>query len=331
MNSIISKPWRAVALSISVVLGAQGAFAADDRDVDCDGTRVSQPILLDSLFPPARDLVMKPRASEGLVAFLDRPAFEDYPWGKGTVPTYSTKPRIGFKDASGKVVIEPRFLFAHPCKGNQGYGPDMATFINGYAAVLTMDGFRFIDKRGEFVGDQVFDGLYLGKRHTDGMRVWVATRQESIYLGLSSKVVKEDLDTRTLQASAHVAKPMKRLTITDTKPKAAPKGPTEGPMGVLGQSPFGSLVYLQEIAQARALNGLMPAAFIASALWTLYLALYLGWQLLQRLGVGIGIRAVLVVVGLAGAFLPIWVLGGGCAVAAFALAFIAPKRTAAAA
>jgi hypothetical protein len=330
MKSLTSKPWRAVAFSLALFLGGHGAFAADARDVDCKGSTAFQP-LTDSELASARDLVRKPRPSEGLVAFLDRPAFEDIPWGNGTRPTYSAKPRIGFKDAAGKVVIEPTFIFSHPCRGTMGYGQGMATFLNGYAAVLTLDGYRFIDKTGAFVGDQVYGGLYLGKRHTDGERVWVASRDESMYLGLSSKVVKEDLDIRTLQASDHMAKPMKRLTITDTKPKAAPKGPTEGPMGVLGQSPFGSLVYLQEIAQARALNGLMPAAFIASALWTLYLALYLGWQLLQRLGVGIGIRAVLVVVGLAGAFLPIWVLGAICAVAAIALAFIAPQRTAAAA
>jgi hypothetical protein len=237
MNSLTSKPWRAFAFSLALFLGGQSAFAADDSDVDCKGTTAYQP-LTDSVFPAARDLVKKPRASEGLVAFLDRPAFEDVPWGNGTVPTYSTKPRIGFKDATGKVVIEPTFIFAHPCRGTMGYAPDMATFINGYAAVLTMDGFRFIDKTGAYVGDQVYGGLYLGKRHTDGERVWVTTRDESLYLGFSSKVVKEDLDTRTLQASDHVAKPMKRLMIVDTKPKAAPKGPTEGPMGVLGQTPM---------------------------------------------------------------------------------------------
>lgn len=330
MKSLTSKPWRAVAFSLALFLGGHGAFAADDRNVDCKGKTAFQP-LTDSVFPAARELVMKQRASEGLVAFLDSPAFEDIPWGNGTVPTYSTKPRIGFKDAAGKVVIEPTFIFAHPCTGAMGYGQGMATFLNGYAAVLTLDGFRFINKTGAFVGDQVYGGLHLGKRHTDGERVWVASRDESMYLGISSKVVKEDLDIRTLQASAHVAKPMKRFTITDTKPAAAPKGPTEGPMGVLGQSPFGSLVYLQEISQARALNGLMPAAFIASALWTLWLVIYLGWQLLQRLGVGVSIRAVLAVAGLAGAFLPIYVLGAVCAVLAIALAFVAPKRAAVAA
>ena len=330
MTPITRKPWRAVALSLALFLSGHGAFAADERDVDCKGTTAFQP-LTDSEFASARELVMKPRPSEGLVAFLDRPAFEDIPWGNGTRPTYSAKPRIGFKNAAGKVVIEPTFIFSHPCRGTMGYGKDMATFINGYAAVLTLDGFRFIDNTGAFVGDQVYGGLYLGKRHTDGERVWVASRDESMYLGFSSKLVKEDLDTRTLQASDHVAKPMKRFTITDTKPKAAPKGPTEGFMGVLGQSPFGSLGYLQEIAQARALNGLMPAVFIASALWTLWLVIYLGWQLLQRLGVGFSIRAVLAVVGLAGTFLPIYVLGAVCAGLAIALAFVAPKRAAAAA
>lgn len=328
MNPITLKPWRAIAVSLALFLSGHGAFAADERDVDCNGKTAFQP-LTDSVFPAARDMVMKQRASEGMVAFLDRPAFEDIPWGNGTIPSYSTKARIGFKDAAGKVVIAPTFVFAHPCKGTLGYGPNMATFINGYAAVLTMEGFRFIDKTGAFVGEQVYGGLYLGKRHTDGERVWVASRDESTYLGFSSKVVKEDLDTRTLQASDHVAKPMRKLTIIDTQPKAAPKGPTEGPMGILGQSPFGTLQYVQEIAQARALNGLMPAAFIASALWTLYLVLYLGWQLLQRLGVGASVRTVLAVAGLAGAFLPIAVLGAVCVLEVIALAFIAPRRTAA--
>jgi len=331
MNSLSSKPWRAVAFSLALFLGGHGAFAADDRDVDCKGTTAFQP-LTDSELASARELVTKPRPSEGLVAFLDRPAFENIPWGNGTRPTYSAKPRIGFKNTSGKVVIEPTFLFSHPCRGTMGYGQGMATFLNGYAAVLTLDGYRFIDKTGAFVGDQVYGGLYLGKRHTDGERVWVASRDASMYLGLSSKLVKEDLDIRTLQASDHVAKPMKRLTIIDTQPQAAPKGPTEGPMGVLGQSPFGSLQYVQEIAQARALNGLMPAAFIASALWTLYLTLYLGWQALQRLGMGVSTRTfALAVAGVAGAFMPIWVLGAVCAVAVVALTFIAPKRAVAAA
>jgi hypothetical protein len=326
MKSLTSKPWRAVAFSLALFLGGHGAFAADDRDVDCKGSTAYQP-LTDSELASARDLIRKPRPSEGLVAFLDRPAFEDIPWGNGTRPTYSAKPRIGFKDAAGKVVIEPTFIFSHPCRGTMGYGQGMATFLNGYAAVLTLDGYRFIDKTGAFVGDQVYGGLHLGKRHTDGERVWVASRDESKYFGLSSKLVKEDLDTRTLQASAHVAKPMKRVTITDNKPKAAP----EGPMGVLGQSPFGSLAYAQEISFESVNTLVEPTAFIASALWTLWLVIYLGWQLLQRLGVGVSIRALLAVVGLAGAFLPIYVLGAVCAVLAIALAFVAPKRTAVAA
>jgi hypothetical protein len=330
MKSLTSKPWRAVAFTLAMLLGGHGAFAADDREVDCKGSTAFQP-LTDSELASARALVMKPRPSEGLVAFLDRPAFEDIPWGNGTRPTYSAKPRIGFKDAGGKVVIEPTFIFSHPCRGTMGYGQGMATFLNGYAAVLTLDGFRFIDKTGAFVGDQVYGGLYLGNSHTDGESVWVASRDESKYFGLSSKLVKEDLDIRTLQASEHVAKPMKRLTITDTQPKAAPKGPTEGPMGVLGQSPFGSLSYAQEISTASVNTLVEPTAFIAAALWTLYLSLYLGWQLLQRLGVGVSIRAVLAVMGLAGAFLPIYVLGALCAVLAIALAFVAPKRPIAAA
>ena len=330
MKILTSKPWRAVAFTLALFLGGHGAFAADDREVDCKGSTAFQP-LTDSELASARALVMKPRPSEGLVAFLDRPAFEDIPWGNGTRPTYSAKPRIGFKDAGGKVVIEPTFIFSHPCRGTMGYGQGMATFLNGYAAVLTLDGFRFIDKTGAFVGDQVYGGLYLGKRHTDGERVWVASRDESKYFGLSSKLVKEDLDIRTLQASEHVAKPMKRLTITDTQPKAAPKGPTEGPMGVLGQSPYGSLSYAKDISTESVNTLVEPTAFIAAALWTLYLSLYLGWQLLQRMGVGVSIRAVLAVMGLAGAFLPIYVLGAVCAVLAIALAFVAPKRTTAAA
>ena len=330
MNSLVSNPFRAVAVTFALLLGAHGSFAADDRDVVCEGTRVSQAVLLDSLFPPARDLVMKPRASEGLVAFLDSPAFDETPWGNGTAPTYSTKPRIGFKDATGQLVIAPRFLFAHPCNGNFGYGPDIATFIDGHAAVLTMDGLRFIDKSGDFVGDQTFTGLYLGKRHPDGARVWVATRQESTYFGLSSKVVKEDIDTKTLQASAHVAKPMKVVRIIDTTPKAPPKGPTEGLMGELGQSPLGSLHEVLEVSQARGGINLMPVFFFASALWTLWLVLYLGWQVLKCFGMGVSTRTVaLAVVGSAGAFFPIWVLGAVCAAAVIALACIEPKRTAA--
>lgn len=329
----------AVALTLTLALGAGSAFAdvvpavtADELDVRCEGTRVQPALFVDANFSLIREMVMRPRPGEGLVAFIDRPPFEDHPWGDRTVPTYSVKPRIGFKNAAGKVVIEPRFYFAHPCTGVFGYGEGMATFIKGRAAVLTHDGARFIDKWGNFVGEHAYTAVRPLKTASDGPVFWATKREQTLFMGLYTRTIEEEIDPSTLRASTRAGQTPKGITAGSARAQYSYEpGLLDQIAGPLARSPFDAVRYL---GAERGFGGdaLVALLFSIAGAWASFLAARLTWHLFKRLGIWASVRTVLLVpLGAAGLFVPVAVLGLLCSVLLLLLLGMGHKRSVAAA